>query len=272
MKKAISKGVLGIYLVFTTILSLFPFYMVIVMSTYYTNDLYKGLPILPSDYFLINLQTVLATDFIRVYGNSLFVSFMSMSLCCFTSALIGFAVAKYKFHGRSVIQSFVLATMMIPTQVAIIGYILQMKTLGLTSTLWSLIFPFAASPFAAYFMIQFIKSAVPDEVIESARIDGCSEPRIFTKIVIPFIKPGIATIAILVFLWSWNNYLLPLVSINKNENYTIPLLISTLGSEFTTDFAAQMTAVGFAIIPVIILFICGSKTFIEGLTAGAVKG
>ena len=80
------------------------------------------------------------------------------------------------------------------------------------------------------------------------------------------------TTAILVFLWSWNNYLLPLVSINKNENYTIPILISTLGSEFVTDFAAQMTAVGFAIIPVIILFIFGSKTFIEGLATGSVKG
>jgi len=121
-------------------------------------------------------------------------------------------------------------------------------------------------------LIQFTKGAVPNEVIESARIDGCSEPGIFLKIVVPFIKPAISTTAILIFLWSWNNYLLPLVSINDNKNYTIPLLISTLGSEFTTDFAAQMTAVGFAIIPIIILFIFGSKTFIEGLATGSVKG
>lgn len=272
MKTKIPKVLSSAFLILATLLALFPFYMVIIMSTYYTNDLYKGLPILPSNYFLNNLKTVLDTNFIRVYANSLFVSSLSMAISCTTSSLIGYAIAKFQFKGKSVLRSFVLATMMIPTQVAVIGYILEMKVFGLNNTIWPLIFIFAASPFAAFFMMQFIKGAVPDEVIESARIDGCSEPRIFMKIVIPFIKPGICTVAILVFLWSWNNYLLPLVSINNNDNYTIPLLISTLGSEFSTDFAAQMTAVGFAIIPVIIIFIFGSKTFIEGLATGAVKG
>lgn len=272
MGKKISKVLLCLYLGIITILSLFPFYMVIIMSTYYTNDLYKGLPILPSNYLLTNLDTILKTNFIQVYGNSIFVSVMATVLSCITSALIGFALAKYKFKGRNVLYAFVLATMMIPTQVSLIGYVLEMKSFHLVNTLWPLIFTFTASPFAAFFMTQFIKSSVPDEIIESARIDGCSEPAIFLRIVFPFIKPGTATVAILIFLWSWNNYLLPLVSVSDNTKYTIPLLISTLSSEFTTDFAAQMTAVGFAIIPVIILFILGSKTFIEGLTAGAVKG
>lgn len=272
MKKIIGKSILVIYLGLVTILSLFPFYMVVIMSTYYTNDLYKGLPVLPSNYFLNNVQTILNTNFIQVYGNSIFVSAMATLLCCATSSLIGFALAKYKFKGRNVLYAFVLATMMIPTQVALIGYVLEMKSFNLVNTLWPLIFAFAASPFCAFFMTQFIKSAVPDELLESARIDGCSEPGIFSRIILPLIKPGITTIAILVFLWSWNNYLLPLVSVSDNTKYTIPLLISTLSSEFTTDFAAQMTAVGFAIVPIIILFILGSKTFMEGLTAGAVKG
>ena len=272
MKTKIAKTFKVIFIVLIAALSLFPFCMVIIMSTYHTNDLYKGIPILPSNYFLTNLQTILKTNFVRVYLNSLFVSISATVLCCSTASLLGYAVAKFRFKGRGIIRSFVLATMMIPTQVGIIGYVLEMRALGLNGTLWPLIFAFAASPFIAFFLIQFTKSAVPDEVIESARIDGCSEPRIFFNIVIPFIKPAISTTAILVFLWSWNNYLLPLVSINKNENYTIPILISTLGSEFVTDFAAQMTAVGFAIIPVIILFIFGSKTFIEGLATGSVKG
>jgi len=272
MKAKIAKFLQVSFLLITTLLSLFPFYMVIIMSTYYTNDLYKGLPVLPSNYFLTNLQTVLKTDFIRVYFNSLFVSISAMIISCITASLIGYAIAKFEFKGKNALRSFVLATMMIPTQVGIIGYVLEMKALGLNGTIWPLVFAFAASPFAAFFLIQFTKGAVPNEVIESARIDGCSEPGIFLKIVVPFIKPAISTTAILIFLWSWNNYLLPLVSINDNKNYTIPLLISTLGSEFTTDFAAQMTAVGFAIIPIIILFIFGSKTFIEGLATGSVKG
>lgn len=272
MKKKIGRVILYLYLGIITILSLFPFYMVVIMSTYYTNDLYKGLPILPSDYFMTNLKTVLDTNFIQVYGNSIFVSVFATLICCTTSSLIGFSLAKYNFKGKNVLYAFVLATMMIPTQVALIGYVLEMKSFNLINTLWPLIFTFAASPFCAFFMTQFIKSSVPDEILESARIDGCSEPGIFARIILPLIKPGITTIAILVFLWSWNNYLLPLVSVNDNAKYTIPLLISTLSSEFTTDFAAQMTAVGFAIIPIIVLFIFGSKTFIEGLTAGAVKG
>ncbi len=270
--KKIGKILTILYLGIITVLSLFPFYMVIIMSTYYTNDLYKGLPLLPSDYFLTNLQTILNTNFIQVYGNSIIVSVTATLLSCATSSLIGFALAKYNFKGKNVLYAFVLATMMIPTQVALIGYVLEMKSFRLINTLWPLIFAFAASPFCAFFMTQFIKSSVPDEILESARIDGCSEPAIYSRIVLPLIKPGITTVAILIFLWSWNNYLLPLVSVNDNTKYTIPLLISTLGSEFTTDFAAQMTAVGFAIIPIIVLFVFGSKTFIEGLTAGAVKG
>lgn len=272
MKKKITKTILWLYLGIVTILSIFPFYMVVIMSTYYTNDLYKGLPIFPSNYFMSNLQTILNTNFIQVYGNSIIVSVMATVISCTTSSLIGFAIAKYRFKGRNVMYAFVLATMMVPTQVALIGYVLEMKSLNLVNSLWPLIFAFAASPFCAFFMTQFIKSSVPDEILESARIDGCSEPAIFGKIVLPLIKPGVTTVAILIFLWSWNNYLLPLVSVSDNAKYTIPLLISTLSSEFTTDFAAQMTAVGFSIIPIIILFIFGSKTFIEGLTAGAVKG
>lgn len=272
MRTKVGKVLAIAYLGIVTIVSIFPFYMVVIMSTYYTNDLYKGLPILPSNYFLTNLQTVLDTNFIRVYANSLFVSITATTLSCLTSALIGFSLAKYQFKGRNVLYAFVLSTMMIPTQVSLIGYVLEMKSFGLINTLWPLILTFVATPFAAFFMTQFIKSAVPDEIIESARIDGCSEPEIFIKIIFPFIKPGTVTVAILVFLWSWNNYLLPLVSINDNSRYTIPLLISTLSSEFTTDFAAQMTAVGFAVIPIIILFAIGSRTFIEGLTAGAIKG
>jgi len=121
-------------------------------------------------------------------------------------------------------------------------------------------------------MIQFIKDAIPDEILECARLDGCSEPRIFSAIVTPLIKPGIATLATLVFLWSWNNYMLPLIVINKQEWYTIPLLVSTLGIEHRTDHAAQMCALALAIFPMATIFLLGSKTFIKGITAGAIKG
>jgi multiple sugar transport system permease protein/cellobiose transport system permease protein len=147
-----------------------------------------------------------------------------------------------------------------------------MRNLGLGNTLWPVILAWAAFPFGAFFMIQFMREAVPTELLESARIDGCSEPGILARVVLPIVKPGLATLATLVFLWSWNNYLLPLVTINKAEWYTLPVFVSNLGIVYRTDYAARMLALTMATVPILVLFSLGSRTFIKGLTAGAVKG
>ncbi|WP_338553701.1 carbohydrate ABC transporter permease [Paenibacillus sp. KS-LC4] len=259
-------------LIVISLLSLFPFYIMIVMGTHYSEDLFKGIPILPGSYLAENLRTVLQADFLKVYGNSLLVSIASVALATLTSTLIGYAVAKFDFRGRKLLQTFVIITMMVPTQVGLIGYIIEMRHLGVGNTLWPVILVWAAFPFGAFFMIQFMRDSIPNDLLECARIDGCSEPGIFVRIVLPIIKPGLATLATLVFLWSWNNYLLPLVTINKSEWYTLPIFISNLGIVHRTDYAARMTALTMTTIPVLILFILGSKTFMKGLTAGAVKG
>ena len=121
-------------------------------------------------------------------------------------------------------------------------------------------------------MTQYLKSSLQIELIESARLDGCGEIRIFLNIVMPCIKPAIITLCLLIFLWSWNSYLLPLVMVNKAENYTIPLFIQTLGNEHKVDIAAQITGLLIAVIPLILAFAIFSKDFIRGLTEGAVKG
>lgn len=262
----------GLFLAVMAVLSLFPFYLMIVMSTHYNEDLFKGLTLLPGNYYLENLQTVMKSNFIRVYGNSLLVSLTAVLFCVPFSAAIGFALAKYEFRMKKLFYGFIIVTMMVPAQVGLIGYVIEMRTLGFGNTLLPIIFVWFAFPFGAFFLTQFIKDTVPKELLECARIDGCSEPRILLQIAFPLIRGGMATLAILVFLWSWNSYLLPLVTINSSKWYTIPLLVSNLGIVYRTDYAARLTALALATIPLLLVFIFGSKNFIRGITAGAVKG
>src|SRR5665647_73257 len=255
-----------------SIFALLPFYIMIIMGTYQNEDLFTQIVILPGTYLLENLKTVASSHFERVYMNSLIVSIISTVMSVFVSAFAGYSFAKYNFKYKNKIFAFVLFTMMIPGQLGLVAFVIEMRTLHLAGTLLPLILPWVANAFGVFWMTQFIRSAIPNEVLESARIDGCSDIDIFFKIVLAFIYPAITTLSLLVFLWSWNNYLLPLIVINKPELYTIPLGITSLGNAYRTDLAAQILGLTIGTLPVLLLFAIGSKSFIRGLTAGSVKG
>ena len=271
-KKRISAAIKQIILILMTLVMFFPLYIVFVMGTYYSEDIFKGLPMLPSDYFLTNLKLVISKGFFSAYLNSITVSVASVILSVLVSTMIGFALAKYNFKGKKFIFAFVMAIMMIPGQISMIGYMLEMRKMNLINTLLPLIFTWAAHPLGAFLMMQFISDGIPDELLESARLDGCSEPGIFFKIVIPCIKSGFVTLATLVVLWSWNNYVLPLILINKQELFTIPLMVNNLSNAFRSDYGAIMCALGLSVLPMIVIFSLCSRTFIQGIAAGAVKG
>ena len=271
-KKRAAAVIKQIILIVMTLIMFFPLYIVFVMGTYYSEDIFKGLPILPSDYFLTNLKLVISKGYFSAYFNSITVSVVSVILSVLVSTMIGFALAKYNFKGKKFIFAFVMAIMMIPGQISMIGYMLEMRKLNLINTLLPLIFTWAAHPLGAFLMMQFISDGIPDELLESARLDGCSEPGIFFKIVIPCIKSGFVTLATLVFLWSWNNYVLPLILINKQELFTIPLMVNNLSNAFRSDYGAIMCALGLAVLPMIVIVSLCSRTFIQGIAAGAVKG
>ena len=271
-KKRAAAVIKQIILIVMTLIMFFPLYIVFVMGTYYSEDIFKGLPILPSDYFLTNLKLVISKGYFSAYFNSITVSVVSVILSLLVSTMIGFALAKYNFKGKKFIFAFVMAIMMIPGQISMIGYMLEMRKLNLINTLLPLIFTWAAHPLGAFLMMQFISDGIPDELLESARLDGCSEPGIFFKIVIPCIKSGFVTLATLVFLWSWNNYVLPLILINKQELFTIPLMVNNLSNAFRSDYGAIMCALGLSVLPMIVIFSLCSRTFIQGIAAGAVKG
>lgn len=271
-KKRAAAVIKQIILIVMTLIMFFPLYIVFVMGTYYSEDIFKGLPILPSDYFLTNLKLVISKGYFSAYFNSITVSVVSVILSVLVSTMIGFALAKYNFKGKKFIFAFVMAIMMIPGQISMIGYMLEMRKLNLINTLLPLIFTWAAHPLGAFLMMQFISDGIPDELLESARLDGCSEPGIFFKIVIPCIKSGFVTLATLVFLWSWNNYVLPLILINKQELFTISLMVNNLSNAFRSDYGAIMCALGLSVLPMIVIFSLCSRTFIQGIAAGAVKG
>lgn len=270
--KHVKSVALGIVLAIISLISLTPFWLMFSMSTYKSELIFQNNPLIPSNYFGENLKTIFASNFVQSYLNSFFISATVMVLSVLICAMAGYAMNVYDFRFKKLINAFIMLTMMVPTQIGIIGYMIEMRNLKVNNTLLPMICVWLASGIGAYWMISFVKSGLPIELVESARIDGAGEFRIFGSIALPCIKPGILTLCLLQFLWSWNSYMYPLVFVNKQDNYTIPIFVKSLASAYRTDYGAQLAGLTLSTIPVLILFCFGSKTFIKGMTAGAVKG
>ncbi|KQX48728.1 carbohydrate ABC transporter permease [Paenibacillus sp. Root444D2] len=267
-----SKGLVITGLTLICLIVLSPFYNMIIMGTYYANDLFQGVVLLPGNYFIQNLKKVMSGNFPLFYLNSLYVAVLSTVLTLSFSALTGYAFGKFEFKGKKWLYLFILFTMMIPGQLGMIAYVIEMKFFHLNNTHMPLIIAACNNAFGVFFMTQFSSSSVPTEVLESARIDGCGELKLFYQIVVPFLMPALTTLGLLAFLWSWNNYLLPLVTINKPDLFTLPLGITTLSSAYRYDYSASILGLSLGTLPLIILFLFGNKTLVRGLTGGAVKG
>ena len=262
----------GLFLAFMSFISLIPFYLMFSMSTYKSEMIFQNNPLIPSNYFVENLKTIFASNFVQSYVNSFIISISAMFFSVIICSMAGYAMNVYEFRLKKVVNMFIMMTMMVPTQIGIIGYMIEMRNFKVNNTLLPMIFIWLASGLGAYWMISFFKSGLPLELVESARIDGANEIRIYLSIALPCIKPVILTLCLLQFLWSWNSYMYPLVFVNKTENYTIPIFVKSLASAFRTDYGAQLAGLTLATIPVLILFVFGAKSMIRGLTAGAVKG
>lgn len=272
LNKIRTKILVYAILITATILCLYPFYMMIIMGTYSTYDMGNSVSMLPGRYLLENLKTVFQNGFLIFYKNSLYIACGTTIAALAISCLTGYGLAKFRFPGSRFLMIFIIAAMMIPSQVGIIGYLIEIQKLGLNGTREALILYFTANCFGSFWIAQYIRTNVPNEVIESARIDGSGEFRIFLQIILPYIKPAIATLAILQFMWNWNSYMLPLVVLTDTELYPVTLGISRLATQYNTNYAAQICALSIGTLPLILIFIAGSKYFIQGLTAGDIKG
>ena len=278
-----------IILVILAILFLFPLYWIVTGAFKPTTDIYASQPVWwPSEWVTSNFEklftkrsaplfeigalvgpTVPAA--IRWLVNTVFMSVAAMLLTCITAAMAGYALAKTRFVGRTLLFSLIICAMALPKQVILIPLLKEMSALKLYGSLWAVIFPTVGWPFGVFLMKQFCES-VPGEMLEAARIDGASEARTFTQIVVPLIKPGIGALAIFTFINSWNDYFMQLVMLPNSANFTISLGIATLQGESSVDTGLLMSGAALAAVPIIVVFLIFQKYFTQGITMGAVKG
>ena len=278
-----------IILVILAILFLFPLYWIVTGAFKPTTDIDASQPVWwPSEWVTSNFEklftkrsaplfeigalvgpTVPAA--IRWLVNTVFMSVAAMLLTCITAAMAGYALAKKRFVGRTLLFSLIICAMALPKQVILIPLLKEMSALKLYGSLWAVIFPTVGWPFGVFLMKQFCES-VPGEMLEAARIDGASEARTFTQIVVPLIKPGIGALAIFTFINSWNDYFMQLVMLPNSANFTISLGIATLQGESSVDTGLLMSGAALAAVPIIVVFLIFQKYFTQGITMGAVKG
>lgn len=208
---------------------------------------------------------------IRWLGNTVFMSVASMIITCITAAMAGYALAKKRFIGQTLLFSLIVCAMALPKQVILIPLIREMSALGLYDSIWATIIPIVGWPFGVFLLKQFCEG-VPSEMIEAARIDGAGEIGTFTNIVVPMIKPGIGALAIFTFINAWNDYFMQLIMLTSSSQLTISLGIATMQAENSTDYGLLMAGSALASVPIIIVFLIFQKYFTKGITLGAVKG
>lgn len=259
-------------LLIVSIVSIIPFYFILSMATHSTGEIYKGDVFIFGNKLLENVSTIIQSGFLKYYWNSFYTAALSGALCIFISAMAAYALSVYQFKQKDFFYSFIVISMMIPAQISLIGYTIEMRNLHLINTHMPLILTWGASAYGVFFITQYMKNSLPKELVESARIDGSGEFHTFMLIGLPMIKPAIGTLFMLVFLWSWNNFLMPSTVLTQSKKFTIPLGIQTLATAYTQDWGARGAALAIAVIPILIIFAFGSKYFIKGLAAGAVKG
>lgn len=208
---------------------------------------------------------------LRWLVNTVFMAVVAMILTCATAAMAGYALAKKRFIGRTVVFTVIVCAMALPKQVILIPLIREMSALNLYNTLWAAILPTVGWPFGVFLIKQFAEG-IPGEMMEAARIDGASEWKTFQSVALPLIKPGIGALAIFTFINSWNDYFMQLIMLSSTSNLTISLGIAKLQAENAIDFGLIMAGAALASIPIIVVFLIFQKYFTKGITMGAVKG
>lgn len=266
-----------IVLVILSFMCLFFFYVLVINATHSHADLQKGFSALPGSDFLTNLSNV-ANDgsfpMFRGILNSLIVSGATAAICTYFSALTAYGIYAYNFPGKKFAFTFIMAILVMPTQVTAMGFLRLITKMGLYDTLWPLIIPSIASPAVFYFMYSYMESSLPLALVEAARIDGSNEFYTFNRIVLPIMKPAIAVQAIFTFVGSWNNYFVPALVIQSKSKMTVPILIATLrGADYMTfDMGKIYMMILVAIVPIILVYLALSKYIIDGVALGGVKG
>ena len=270
----IKKGILYLLLILLAAACMFPFWMMIVNATRSGNEIVTGFTMIPSTHLKENWEQVFKYfNLFKGMLNSLLVAIPATLLCAYFSTMTAYGLAFYKFKGNKIVFGAILAFMMIPGQLSLIGFYQLCTKMHLVNSYIPLIIPAIASPGTVYFLKQYTESSLSRSLIEAARIDGASELYSFHRIVIPILSPAVATMGIMSFIGNWNNYLLPMIIINKNEKMTLPVMMATLkaSTDINANQGAIYLSVAISVIPILLVFAFFSKYIISSVSAGAVK-
>ncbi|MDQ2085484.1 carbohydrate ABC transporter permease [Herbivorax sp. ANBcel31] len=272
-KVDIPKILIYIGLFLLAVLCFLPFYFMMINATHSNADIARNLNLLPGTRAWINYQTMSERINIwRGFLNSIIITCSGTALLAYFGTATAYGFSKFKFPGSKALFWVILSTMMVPPQLGVIGFYDVVFKLGLLDNFLALILPMMANAQFVFFVKQYMDSTLPKSILESARIDGASEVRIFNKIVLPLSTPAIATMGMFAFIFQWNQLLIPQVVLRSSNLRTVPILVANARGIYRTDFAPAYMAVSLSVIPLIIVFLFFSKHIIGGLTAGAVKG
>ncbi|MFF3846194.1 carbohydrate ABC transporter permease [Streptomyces sp. NPDC002328] len=261
-------------LVLGLLLSAFPFYWAVIMSTHTSSEIFSYPPkLLPGSHFLENVRSLFDTvDFFGSMANSLLVAGSVTFLVLLFDSLAAFVFAKFEFPGKRLLFVLLMFIFMVPAQLAAIPQFVIMARIGWIGSMTALIVPAAANAFGIFWMRQYMKGAIHDELLDASRIDGASFLRQYWHVALPVVRPGLAFLGIFTFMGQWNDYAWPLIALTDPDNVTLQVALSQLnGTHGTTDYGMVMTGALLALIPLLVVFAIGARQIIGDLAKGAIK-
>jgi ABC-type glycerol-3-phosphate transport system permease component len=261
-------------LIGVSIFMILPFIWMVSTSLKPPDEIFAIPPIIISKHSSLSAYAYLQQQYhiLSIVKNTFVIAFSATILRLFFCALGGYGFAKFKFPGQGALFAFLLGSMVIPSAVTLVPVYIIMRNLKWIDTFWPLIIPGAANAFGIFFMRQYIMS-VSNELMDAARIDGAGEFTIFWRIILPIIAPGLTSLGLIFFMGSWNDFIGPLIYLKSPEHFTLPLIIrSLIGPVGRTVYDVQMATSVISLIPLLIIFLIFQRRFVEGITAGAIKG
>ncbi len=277
-KLTIQRVLVYTLMIFLTLMCLSFFWILFVNASRSHDELQQGFSLIPSTHFFKNLHTVWgyteSNDIKRGMLNSFIIASLSAIVTTYFSALTAYGIYAYDFKFKKLAEGFILLIMMIPTQVASVGFVQMCNSMGWRNQFWVFIIPSIAAPATFFYMIQHLRATLPLELVEASRMDGSNEFMTFNRIVLPIMKPALAVQLIFSFVASWNNLYLPSLLLSSNEKKTLPIILAALrSSDYSKmDMGAIYMAIFLSIFPVMVVYIFLSKSIIKGVTSGSVKG
>ncbi len=270
------KILIYVFLIFLALLSILPFWIMIVNATRSTAEIQShSLSLIPSVHLFDNINVITGKSFdpIRGFLNSIIISTGATVLAVYFSSMTAYSIVAYRWKFRRAFFTFIMAVMMIPNQVVSIGFYQMMYKIGFNNNVLPLILPSIAVPTVTFFMKQYMEPALSMEIVQSARIDGAGEFFIFNRIVLPIMKPAIATQAIFSFVSKWNELFLPMVLLTDSKKYTMPMMVNLLrGDIYKTELGSVYLGLTLTVLPLFVVYFLLSKYIIAGVALGSVKG